>query len=116
MALLQPILFSQHFGTPAAAFKIAGLLDPILNSDTKLFVDPLLVKKSSNRIIKAQGKVLLERNFRDILQLLEISEAEGDPAWKGAYRGLNLDERSETGLGYGGASTSGSSRSVGIRR
>jgi hypothetical protein len=114
-SLVHPILFSKKFGVPVKALKAARLLDPILNSDTKLFIDPLLIAKSQNQTIKKDGRSKLHQGFENVIGLLEISTSEGDVAWRGAYKALNLDERSETGLGYGGAGTSGSSRPAVLR-
>lgn len=113
--LIQPVLFSTQFGIPSSVLDKAGLIDPILNSDTKLFIDPLLIAKSANPLIRSKGIKLLEQRFRGVLDLLDVSQAVGDVAWKGAYKQLNLDERAETGLGYGGASTHGSSRPPKLR-
>lgn len=115
MSLVHPVLFSKHFGVPAAAFNAAKLLDPILNSDTKLFIDPLLVWKSQNPIIMRDGRKAVETAFSNVIGLLEISGSEGDAAWKGAYKALNLDERAETSLGYGAARNTGSSRPPKLR-
>lgn len=114
-SLIHPVLFSNHYGVHAAALNAAGLLDPILNSDTKLFIDPLLLWKSQNPLIVSEGRTAVESNFENIIGLLDISEVEGDVAWKGAYKALNLDERAETSLGYGAAGTSGSSRPPELR-
>jgi len=113
--LILPVLFSTQFGIPSMTLEKAGLIDPILNSDTKLFIDPLLIAKSVNPVMRAKGIKLLEKRFRDVLDLLDSSQAVGDAAWKAAYKQLNLDERAETGLGYGGASTHGSSRPPKLR-
>lgn len=113
--LVHPVLFSKHFKIPASALKAAGLLDPILNSDTRLFIDPLLIFKSKNAVIKACGRKNIQAGFTNVIDLLDVSQAENDAAWKGAYKALTLDERSETGLGYGGASTSGASRPPKLR-
>ena len=91
------------------------MLDPILNSDTKLFIDPLLLWKSQNPLIISEGRTAVETNFQNVIGLLDISETEGDVAWKAAYKALNLDERAETSLGYGAAGTSGSSRPPELR-
>ena len=114
-SLVHPVLFSTHFGIPAKALGTARLLDPILNSDTKLFIDPLLLGKSQSPTIIKDGRKSVEESFNNIIGLLDISEAEGDPAWKGAYKALNLNERAETSLGYGAAGTSGSSRPPELR-
>lgn len=108
-SLVHPILFSTHFGLDPKALDAASLLDTILNSDTKLFIDPLLIYKSQNALIKRDGRKAIEAAFNNVIGLVEISGAEGDAAWKGAFKALNLDERPETSLGYGGAGNSGSS-------
>lgn len=113
--LIRPVLFSTQFGVSSAALDAAGFVDPILNSDTKLFIDPMLIHKSGNAAVRVTGLELLHRSFRNVLDLLAISRSQGDAAWKAAFRQLNLDERPETGLGYGGASTSGSSRPSSLR-
>jgi hypothetical protein len=114
-SLTSPVLFSKRFGVSAAALKSASLLDPILNSDTKLFIDPLLIRKSRNPSIKKAGWNALRTGFDSVIELLELSQNEGDVAWRAAYRALNLDERSETSLGYGAASTHGNSRPPSLR-
>lgn len=113
--LVNPVLFSKHFGVSTVALAKAKLLDPVLNSDTKLFIDPLLVPKSQNTKMKKQGREDLESGFQNVVGLLSISENEGDVAWRGGFNALDLSERSETGLGYGGAGTSGSSRPPTLR-
>lgn len=113
--LIQPVLFSQKFGLDPKLLDAAGLMDPILNSDTKLFIDPLLIGKSRNPVMRAEGMKLLRTSFQNVLELLEVSASEGDVAWRGAYKARNLHERSETGLGYGGASTSGADRPEWLR-
>lgn len=107
--LIHPVLFSQQFGVAQAEFTKAGLLDPVLNSDTKLFIDPLLLSSSSNRFIARDAFGLLKICFGEIVNLVAASKGPGDKAWRTAAERMNLNERPETGLGYGGASTSGSS-------
>jgi hypothetical protein len=114
-SLVHPVLFSTHFHVSATALNTARLLDPILNSDTKLFIDPLLLWKSQHPTIIRDGRKAVEEHFNNVIGLLDISEAEGDPAWKGAFKALNIDERAETSLGYGTAGTSGSSRPKELR-
>lgn len=113
--LVHPVLFSKHFKIDPAKLNAANLLDPVLNSDTKLFIDPLLIYKSQNAIIKRDGRTAVKQAFDNVIGLVDISLVEGDVAWKGAYKALNLDERPETSLGYGAAGTSGSSRPPKLR-
>lgn len=114
--LIKPELFSDRFKLDPKVLSQAGLLDRVLNSDTRLFIDPLLIPKSKNQKIKRKGLRLLRDGFTNVLRLLDVSEQEGDVAWKAAFKTLNLDERPETGLGYGGSSTSGSSRPAELRQ
>jgi hypothetical protein len=86
-----------------------------LNADTRLFIDPLLLAGSDNTLIRAKAFSLLKKRFEEIIRLVDASEAVGDVAWKAAAKKLDLSERRETGLGYGGASTSGSSRPYSLK-
>src|SRR5262249_19968832 len=108
--IIKPVLFSDYFKVPTLDVQKFGLLDPILNSDTKLFIDPLLLRDSKNTIIRKEGVKLLRDRFTNIIKLVMASRDVSDAAAKAARRLLNLNERRETCLGYGGASVSGSSR------
>jgi hypothetical protein len=50
-----PLLFSTHFKVAAGELKNAGLIDPFLNVDTQLFIDPILLDKSATKIIKSDA-------------------------------------------------------------
>ncbi|GJE49973.1 hypothetical protein GOFOIKOB_3014 [Methylobacterium tardum] len=115
-SLVAPILFSQRFNISPSALDAAGLLDPILNADTKLFIDPLLLSSSNNDTMRRNGFDALKDRFNKIVRLVIASQRRGDVAWRNAARLLDLNERPETGLGYGGASTSGASRPDDIRQ
>jgi hypothetical protein len=108
--LIRPLLFSEYFRLPRLHLEERGLLDPILNADTKLFIDPLLLRDSKNEIIKAHGLPLLRKRFTDIMRLTMASKALGDVAWRTAQRLMDLGGRREICLGFGGSSVSGSSR------
>jgi hypothetical protein len=113
--LFQPVLFSSRFGVFAKDFDNADLVEPILNCDLKLFVDPLLLQDSSNRHIRKDAFEQLKLNYSNIIKLVAESNVPGDLAWRTAVKKLNLSERPETGLGFGGASTSGNSRPTSLR-
>ena len=113
--IVNPILFSSYFGVDPQEIDKAGLIDPFLNVDLELFIDPVLLAKSGNVEITTTAVSLFHDHFSKIIRLLTISQAEDDVAWKSAKRLLNLKEPSENGLGYGGASRSGSSRSEEIQ-
>jgi hypothetical protein len=105
-----PKLFSQQFNIPKAELDKADLLDPFLNADTKLFIDPLLLKDSRNDLIRTMAVGLFRTQLSEIVKLVLASKSNTDPAWKAALRLLDLHERRETCLGYGGSGVSGSSR------
>jgi hypothetical protein len=108
--LKDPKLFTQQFSIRKSELDQADLLDPFLNADTKLFIDPLLLRSSKNATIKSRGVSLFRKRVSDIVQLVMASRVDTDPAWKAALRLLDLHERRETCLGYGGSGVSGSSR------
>ncbi|MCA3381844.1 MAG: hypothetical protein ING08_16545 [Roseomonas sp.] len=110
-----PILFSVYFGVPSGALSKAGLIDPFLDVDMPLFIDPILLEKSSNKVIKSSGIQHFRDHFQTLIRLLAISKNEGDAAWKSARRQLDLSEPPQNGLGYGGTGRSGNSRPNDIR-
>ena len=104
---VKPISFAQHFNIDEDALKKLGVFNPILNLDTKFFVDPLLLKDSQNPIIKKGFKTYNEF-FRKTLILLKISKEKGDKAWKEAKKRLYFPEYKSTCIGYGSDSINGS--------
>lgn len=116
MARVQnPILFSAYFSISSKTIAAAGLIDPFLDVDVPLFIDPVLLAKSSNPTIATCAVDRFRRHFEILVRMLTISKEENDAAWKGARRQLDLREPPENGLGYGGSGRSGSSRPQDIR-
>ena len=113
--VVSPILFSQAFNVPAKNLTAAGLIDPFINVDTELFIDPVLLEKSQNKVISHDGFTQFKEHFSNFVRLLLISEEQGDAAWKGAEQLLDLEEPAENGLGYSGSRRSGASRPEDIR-
>ena len=68
----QPQYFSDHFNIDEARLQKLGVFDTILNFDIKIFVDPLLLKKSSNEIIRNSAKSF-DDFFTTLLNLVKIS-------------------------------------------
>ena len=73
----KPIYFSDYFKVDKAKLKELGVFDPILNFDTKLFVDPILLKSSSSEIIQNARKRYVDY-FNGILKLLKNAQQESD--------------------------------------
>ncbi|MGZ4974994.1 MAG: hypothetical protein ACXWDN_19720 [Limisphaerales bacterium] len=102
-----PKLFSLESGVDPKAIEKLRLLDPIMNSDTKLFIDPVLLRSSKNQIIKSKGNRQFTDYFGKIIKLLEHSKTEGDVAWRNSAKLFSLEERPELCLGFGGNTTRG---------
>lgn len=113
---MRPILFSAYFDVDPVEFDKAGLLDPYINTDTPLFIDPLLIDKSANKLLATSGMQQFREHFETLVRLLTIVEAEGDPAWLAAERQLSLREPAENGLGYSKRARAGTSRPREIRQ
>lgn len=114
-AFSNALLFSNHFNISPKTLEKAGLIDPFLNVDTQLFVDPILLDKSSIKIIKEEAYPAFRKHFENVIRLLVLSEKEGDAAWKAAQVQFSLQEPPANGLGYGKSDRSGASRPEEIR-
>jgi len=110
-----PILFSTHFGIAPEQLATAGLIDPFLDVDVPLFIDPVLFEKSGNKYIRTGALARFRKHFEVLVRMLAISENQTDAAWKAARRQLDLTEPPQNGLGYGGSGRSGSSRPEDVR-
>jgi hypothetical protein len=103
-----PRLFSSYFGVAPSSLKRLGIFDPILNVDSRLFIDPLLLKASAHKEISVDAVRQYERHFAKIIALLKASKAKGDIAWRSAGGLIRSPEIKGTCLGYGAASIQGS--------
>ena len=109
MAIIRdPTTFSMHFGVHPRVLKNLGVLDPTLNVDTKLFIDPLLMVESEHPEIAQDAQSHYERYFGLLIELLCRSREDGDVAWRGAVKLLSFPEVKWTCLGYGADTVSGS--------
>jgi len=103
---IEPKHFSDHFNIDKAKLMGLGTFDPILNFDTKVFVEPLLLKESSSPIIKASYQNY-KTFFANLLLLLQKSENVDDKCWRTAKRLVNFPEYQYTCIGYGSGTTEG---------
>jgi hypothetical protein len=109
-AFSDPTLFSKHFNIDPEQLSNAGLIDPFLDVDTQLFIDPILLEKCAIPLISGDAHTKLRHHFDNVFRLLAISAQEGDAPWKGAQRLLELTEAPFNGLGYGKGDRDGTSR------
>jgi hypothetical protein len=72
---LEPIYFSDYFKIDKAKLKELGAFDPIINFDTALFVEPLLLKQSSSEIIANPTNINTLVLDMQELQVLEVARA-----------------------------------------
>ncbi len=106
--LSKPVTFSEFFEIEESDIKKVGAFNPILNGDSLLFVDPLLLEHSSVEEMANKAVNLYSSFFGTIIDLLAVSEEIGDPAWLGADRKLDVHEPPEVCLGYSGGNVRGS--------
>jgi hypothetical protein len=85
-----------------------GVLDPTLNADTKLFIDPFLIPRSIHPEIAKGGRQTYEKHFETVIKLFAGSKRHDDAPWRAARRMMEFPELKYTCLGYGGQSVSGS--------
>lgn len=93
------ISFSDSYKIDPIAFETTGALDPILGLDTRLFIDPLLVKKSQIPEFK-NATQKIETYFSNILRLLSASKKENDLFWNQAIQLFKSSEINGLSIGY----------------
>lgn len=113
--VINPVLFSSYFRIQPHKLADSGLIDPFVNVDIPLFIDPVLLEKSRNDSIRISALRRFRSHFENLVRLLQISKMENDAAWKAAGKLLSLREPPENGLGFGGQSRHGSSRPTQLR-
>ena len=102
-----PRSFSEQFHIPPGRLEALRVLNPVLNVDTKLFIDPVLLESSSTPEV-AQGAAPHFRGyFEDVITLLRATRQRGDVAWREAESRLRFPENAATCLGYGAGSIRG---------
>lgn len=103
-----PTTFSHTFKIDEKKLARLGVLNVTLAIDTKLFIDPLLLRSSSHAEINTTAHNEFNNHFEQVIKLLSASRSDGDPAWKAAQRLLAFPEVAGTCLGYGAGSIHGS--------
>lgn len=109
-----PLVFSSHFKIDPSVLEAAGAVDPTLNVDLKLFIDPLLLGQSRVEPIRKNAPKRIHDYFEQILVLLTASKQENDLPARQTKRLLSFPEVSATCLGYGAASIRGSGMGAGV--
>lgn len=95
-------------GIDAEVLHKAGTIDVTLDSDTRLFIDPLLLADAADRDFSRCATEAYRERFDILIKVLSRSTRVNDVAWRNAERLLKFHEVHETHLGYsGGKSGSG---------
>jgi hypothetical protein len=96
-----PITISTQFGIDEYLLRQLGVVNVLLNTDTLLFIDPLLLELSAYPEIHIGAATSYKKRFSDIVKLLSASNFQDDAAWKAAKKLFKFSEISWTCLGYG---------------
>lgn len=91
--------FADLHSIDPAVFADTGALDPIPGIDTKLFIDPSLLRDAKTPEIEKSFK-LVEDYFSDVLKVVENIGKEGDRFWRKADELLTFPEVDGLCIGY----------------
>lgn len=103
-----PTTFSSKFKIDRNILSELGVLDITLAIDTKLFIDPLLLKNSRHTEFNIDAYNEFQEHFKKVIKFLVASNNQYDVAWKTALKLLTFPEISGTCLGYSAGSIRGS--------
>jgi hypothetical protein len=109
-----PKRFSEEFRLVPELLRDRGAFDPLLNADTLLFIDPLLLEASAHAEMQAAHAAWVE-HFTNIIRLLRVAQHAGDVPWRAAERLFTSPEFKGTCLGYGSGSIAGSGIGTALR-
>lgn len=107
--------FSDAFGIKKSALATLGCFDPLLESDTRKFLDPLLFSCSEQEEFRVDAREAFEQRFSAVSRLLAASKRVGDVPWRSAVERFKFPEVSGTCLGYGRCTTKGAGMGPKIR-
>lgn len=98
--------FGDYYKIEPSKFEKTGALDPILGVDTRLFIDPSLLKRTSVPELKeSYGKLSI--HFTKVLKIVKHISAEGDIFWIKADKLLQFPEVQGLCIGYSSTGVSG---------
>ena len=102
-----PKSLSSILGIDSTELTDRGAFDPILDLDTRLFLDPHLLKHCDIPEF-GESYELLQSHFLKIGKLLRVSESNGDVFWRAADSMMVWPEVKGLCIGYSSKGTSGS--------
>ncbi len=99
--------YSAAFGSSAKAFDDAGVFNGFIEVDTKLYIDPHLLVRSSSREMN-RANTVFKKYFSDVIKILRQSTNDSDVLWRQAVKKLTFQEIPQLSLGYSAGSVRGS--------
>ncbi len=110
------ISVSEYIEVEAEVFDATGALDAILDVDSKLFIDPYLLKTTAAPELQHSYTAVSTR-FGQVLRLLEKADGKNfrDPFWRQARRLFAFPEVQGLCIGYAKKNTSGSGMGIQLR-
>ncbi|MFO3672606.1 hypothetical protein ACKWMZ_05495 [Pseudomonas protegens] len=110
-----PTSLSKYLKIPHKKIDELGALDPVLDLDTRLFLDPHLLKHAETPEFKdSYGK--LQARFLEIGKLLLASTQKEDVFWRAADKKMRWHEVRGLCIGYSSSGTAGSGIGPELRR
>ncbi len=110
-----PVSITKYLKIKKSKFKTVGALDTVLDTDSKLFIDPKLVESTkAKELSKSYSKI--NTHFKKVIKLLLTSRRRGDPFWRAADKLLTFPEVQGLCIGYSKKGTNGSGMGQGIRK
>jgi hypothetical protein len=109
-----PTSLSKYLEIPNTTMESLGVFDPILDHDTRLFIDPLLLKHCKTPEF-ASSYADLQTRFLAIGKLLQTSKHKHDPFWNSAATRMSWHEVRGLCIGYSTGGTAGSGIGKGLR-
>lgn len=94
---------SSYFNIPSSMLDQLDVVDVLLESDTLLFIDPMLLPESKHTEMSVDANTKYINTFTNIIKLLKASRVQNDSdvAWKAAKKLFSFSEIGWTCLGYG---------------
>ncbi len=94
-----PVMVSEHLGISEGALEELDAFDPVLDVDTRLFIDPALIRACEVSEFRTAGATV-EKRFTDVMKLLAESELPADAFWRAAERLFTFPEFKGLCIGY----------------
>jgi hypothetical protein len=105
---------STLLGISKAEFDATGAFDPILDVDSRLFIDPLLLR-ASTELEFLEVRDTIDRRFGELYKLLAKARFEGDIYWRAADERFRFPEVRGLCIGYTSHGTGGNGMGAELR-